>query len=1628
MHAQPDTIEQKLDEARRRLLDMSRRNRLLNYRAGGNRSLKLVDADPAAVYRLLMKGDKVRIDFLAAEEAGLKPEGEKPGKEKAAEAAPSEEHSAPPPEVEVKEKLEEKSEENQDKTAPPRARKPHELATRLAAEALDRRLLFLDRESESALQEQGCNILYLALGMLGWKDTAAGSVVSNAPLVLVPVDLLRSGVGDRHHLVLWDQEITVNPALKEMCRREYRLSLPNEIDSETDLDAYFQSVANTIEKLPGWTIQKDVHLGLFSFAKLLMYLDLDPARWPEQSLASHALVRGLCGLPIELPECGECMPADKLDEVPPRDTFQVLDADSSQQVAILAAKSGTSMVIEGPPGTGKSQTITNIIAECLSQGKTVLFVAEKAAALEVVKRRLDNVQLGDFVLELHSRKASKRQIIEELGRVMNATYPPAPRFDLDARELEQLRARLNSYVRLLHQPRTALEKSLFEAMSEFAPLRSAVEAPVDMSTLVSASRDEFARMQELVSLLSRAASRLGDMAVHPWRGVGLTEISLDQRQKLPVKIEGLRGVIGEIQSSSTATCGLLAAPAPKCRAEAQQLLDLASVVLQTRSITPKLLQGPPWPNSTDEVDEVIKTGRSVHHLRAQLAEHWKPDAENLDWREVLERRTTQLATKWRWLQPQFYRDNKLIRQYSDYPFLPPPVVGDDLLNLVNLGQQKQRFASLQPLGQKCFGELWRGLDSDWQVLADHATAMQRITKWLIDGRTSIDALIQVCTPEGRPRLKAAAQQFVTSCNALLNGYKEFGQALGLDFTRFLGRSAEEAPFEQWSKRLDECTLATERMTELTDFNFAVRNCETVGLEKFVIWTGEHYDLTAKWPGIFKRQFLASWIDRQNSQLPEFREFAQLDHNALIERFRQADKRWLAMSQQRLAGEVAERRPQRASTTAKSSRLGVLEAEMRRKRGLKPIRQLFAQVGDVVQALKPCLMMSPISVAQYLEAGGMQFDVVIFDEASQVEPADALGAVARGKQLILVGDEKQLPPTNFFNQISQAEEPSESSDDSIDTRDLESVLAQGMVVLRRTTLRWHYRSQHSSLIEFSNNEFYSNELRVFPSPQVETGQIGLSFRHVTDGVYLRGKGQYNPLEAQAVADAVIEHARANPQKSLGVGAFSVAQQVAIQDAIEQLRSGGGDSQLERFFGRETNEPFFVKNLETIQGDERDTIFLSVGYGPDQNGKVGMNFGPVNKDGGWRRLNVLVTRAREQCIVFSSLTSDQLGLKPDTPRGVKALKEYLHFAQHGALPAVGGNTGDHDSPFEKDVAEALRSRGWVVDSQIGTAGFSIDLAVVDPKAAGRYLLGIECDGATYHSAATARDRDRLRQAVLERLGWTLHRIWSTEWFERRDSTLKVLLERLDELNKRQEASTPTAIVEATGAETKPKSGEPAPEKPVAEARVADKDTPKKPVVKADADAPTLLRGVTPYARYPARSRGSREKLLAGGFHMVTDLLVDVVAIEGPVHVEEAMRIVAGQFSARVSGKSKDRLLDAVELAVRSGRVQRRGDFLWHCNGLEVPVRWRGEDDAVTSPQLIPPEEVAAAAVLVAQQSFGVPADDLAAAALRAMGFKRITQPLAELGRAGVDLAIQDKRLAADASGFLIPAQPGSNSSGS
>ena len=408
------------------------------------------------------------------------------------------------------------------------------------------------------------------------------------------------------------------------------------------------------------------------------------------------------------------------------------------------------------------------------------------------------------------------------------------------------------------------------------------------------------------------------------------------------------------------------------------------------------------------------------------------------------------------------------------------------------------------------------------------------------------------------------------------------------------------------------------------------------------------------------------------------------------------------------------------------------------------------------------MMSPLAVSTYLESPEFQFDVVIFDEASQVLPWDAIGAVDRGRQLVVAGDQKQLPPSTFFDRMVNNDD---DSDDADDLGDFESVLdVLCSIGLPRKRLRWHYRSRREPLIAFSNHHFYDDDLVTFPSPDDLDGSTAVRFVHVPDGRW-RSKAGFNPLEAKRTAELVLEHIQRHGSRSLGVITFNLRQQLAVLDELSELRKNRPD--LESFFREDRPEPFFVKNLENVQGDECDRIILSVAYGPkEETGSPSMSFGPLNRAGGERRLNVAVTRSREAITLVSSIRSDYIDLNRTKSRGARLLRAYLDYAERGpsAVASESVETGrDFESPFEEAVARAMINLGFDVRTQIGCGGFRIDLAIVHPEHPGRYVLGIECDGATYHRTATARDRDRIRHEVLEELGWRgrLIRIWSTDW---------------------------------------------------------------------------------------------------------------------------------------------------------------------------------------------------------------------------------------------------------------------------
>jgi very-short-patch-repair endonuclease len=610
-----------------------------------------------------------------------------------------------------------------------------------------------------------------------------------------------------------------------------------------------------------------------------------------------------------------------------------------------------------------------------------------------------------------------------------------------------------------------------------------------------------------------------------------------------------------------------------------------------------------------------------------------------------------------------------------------------------------------------------------------------------------------------------------------------------------GITIDRTPLAELQKWLAERVDDAQRIHEWLQFQEINRDTVEVGVHPLLdeVLKGEVKPEEAR--EAFRARFLRLWLDALRERIPTLRRFTTTSHERLIEQFQEMDRRAIASAAARIRSiQLGDpHRPRMLTGEApESSELGRLRHEVHKKRRHLPLRKLFAEMPHLLQRLKPCMMMSPLAVSTYLDSPEINFDLVIFDEASQVRPHDAICAIYRGRQLIVAGDQKQLPPTDFFERkVVDDGLSSEGDGDGGDLEDYESILDVCYKLgLPQRRLRWHYRSRREGLIAFANDFIYKNELVTFPSVHDVAGNRAVAFEYISDGRWKAGpSGGFNAVEARRIAELVLAHFREHPDKSLGVIAFGQRQQMRILAELEHLRKDNPD--LEEFFREGREEPFFLKNLENVQGDERDVIFLGVGYGPGETGRVAMTFSPLNQPGGERRLNVAVTRAKERMVVISSMRAQDIDLNRTNAEGVKLLRNYLDYAERGTEALRGAITGagerDFDSPFEQEVYEELTRHRLTVHWQVGCSGFRLDLAVVDPNAPGRYLLGVECDGRSYHSSATARDRDRLRQQVLEDLGWQMCRIWSTDWMHDREGQVRRVQVALE---KAQRAGVPAS----------------------------------------------------------------------------------------------------------------------------------------------------------------------------------------------------------------------------------------------
>ncbi|AXK83829.1 DUF3320 domain-containing protein [Pseudolabrys taiwanensis] len=1837
-------LKEKLERARTELLDLSARNRLLNVPrfSKSAKTIDVVGERTTEVYRLLVNEGKA-FTFLPG----------KPDKSKSGENDTSADDDIDYSPI----ALPQPEDDEADERGFSRRHTDTNLQTRMTPTGLQRRLLDLYYDARTLEEEQGVNILFLALGMLKWIDPNNKENIRHAPLILVPVRLERGTAEQKFRLRARPDDRTANLSLEAYLDRVRKISLPA-FDGGEDFDpaAYLDDVAAAVSAEQGWEVLRDdIVLAFFSFAKFLMYRDLDPDNWPEGAkIIDQQKIRALLsdGFDVKEPLMSDDIPIDP--HIAPADMLHIVDSDSSQTLAIHDVRKGRDLVIQGPPGTGKSQTIANVIASAVADGKSVLFVAEKMAALEVVKRRLDQAGVGDICLELHSNKANKRMMLEELRRTWELGSPRGQFSSGLTDRLLEARDKLNAHAVRMHALHQPCGLTPYQVLGQLTRLRQRGQRPVEVQ-LEGAENwtpDGVAMRRGLLEEISRRIEEIGLPIHHPWRGVNLEIILPTALERLVARIGALAAEVKALQGQWTAIAAKTEAEAPLAFESTGHVLARAERLAAAPPYPAEALTSPAWDERPTDISSLLSAGAdfagllgeisgdllpnavdtAIDDLEAELAKlpaefpqdgfvraaqltvvlpRLKVEAERLcqelgaaalpdtltgllklvvtgervaaapeaspdafaatvwdsgveqagDLAEsvaVFESSRTQLegavtesawttnvtaarqalathtgllrafngdyrraralmrsvlvdtkastadqvrlldilikgqsaaarvrdgdafgraafGADWRgersrsapllalveWMrtlrglgaEPRLIagrladrseagaraaRVRKIIEiggpiidafwndlghvasrdlgnaasaarapldmmeakakalftadGLSKQVFTSPPSTVNERLSLVRrLGRLQELARAIdtgQPLGEAVFGSLWAGRGSDWTVLAQGET-------WV---RQNGDLRHLAARLPERAEIAASARVAQEATQRVLGELEDLAKELDADATSLFGMADfPKVEIAELIARFDSWLSHQEQLSKWVVYRERAAAARKAGMTDLVDCLAEGKMAAETALPTFDIAYYECILKVMAKTEPEFARFDGELHSRAVRDFAELDGQRIKAAAVEVVTAHHRKIPLK---NGGAGPVGLLRSEMARKRGHMPIRQLMQKAGLAIQALKPVFMMSPLSVAQFLSPGRMSFDLLVMDEASQIQPVDALGAIARAKQVVVVGDERQLPPTTFFAKMtgSQSED---DADDGAQVADIESIL--GLFAARglpQRMLRWHYRSRHQSLIAVSNSQFYENRLFIVPSPYTQEAGMGLVFRHIPDGVFDSGGTGTNPIEARAVAEAIIRHAKTAPHESLGVATFSVSQRRAIQDELEALRRLNPDS--EEFFHAHPNEPFFVKNLENVQGDERDVIMISVGYAKNAQGYMAMRFGPLGAEGGERRLNVLISRAKRRCEVFASITDEDIDLERGKGKGVFAFKLFLHYARTGRLSLAQRSVREMDSVFEEQVANALIERGYQVHAQVGIAGFFIDLAIADPDRPGRYILGIECDGAGYHSSRSARDRDRLRQAVLEDHGWIIHRVWSTDWFQRPREQLeraiaaieaarKELDARLELGSTRERAVTVEVVTVDRGDVTEIGLTE------------TEDDEQQRAYVEAELERP----GAFDLHETPTG-------LMAG-------LVEKVVAVESPIHLDEIVSRIRDAWGLQRAG---GRIQEAVErgllVAESRGSVARRGEFCFK-PGAAITLRDRSQvmSPGLRRPEMIAQEELAQGVIEIVTSNLGATEEEIVLGVARMLGFKATSAQLKSLISAAVSDLITAQTLKSQ-DGLLLAAE--------
>lgn len=1538
----------------RKLLDFSLRNSLLNFRVTKN-TMQIMTADLGRLEDELASGSDFRIMEIPAEWTGSARDAKifaiENDKDLVTNIA----------ETEFKNKR---------------------IRTFLSETDLDSALKNLYRSAKVSMEENGSNTLFLALGLLRWYESDLSEKPRYAPLVLIPIDIVRNTRNKGYIIRSRQEETQINVTLLEYLRQDHGISItgldPLPLDEHgIDLPLVYNTIRQAIIDKKRWNIEGYAFIGLFSFSQFVMWNDL---RNRSEEIKQNKVVSSLIeGKLTYTPEDISITPENIDTDLDMENMAVPMSADSSQLAAVAAAGSGQSFVLHGPPGTGKSQTITNMIANALYNDKSVLFVAEKMAALNVVQKRLANLGLDPFCLELHSNKTNKSSVLAELDKALEVGRIKSPEeYSAEAAKLKAQKAQLNDTIAALHEKRSC-GATLYETISAYEhDISQHGKIAVPHSLLENATGETIAHYNELVHKYSVAISETGSFADFPLNDIATTSYSIEQRDKFRKTASELADSAAASSQCAHALANAYGYSGALDKAAVKMLSEVFKACHADGELLSGLLCAPHYDLAMQKIKDTLSIGKEYSSLSSDILTSFEKSVFDFP---ASESRMVYKQAVQSWFLPKAMKLGKLVKSLKLHAKDPSSVtkanLPDILDKLCTISEKKDALRSVPSDITSLLTGIYMNEQTDWNVLEK---AVAKTDGIMTAVKTKTDAYpaamaekirTATCTTEGQTlsahldKLKEFETEFMADMSSLENN------------ADWLAVSADR--FSTYADNADKLRYAAE-------FNSADKELSENGLsgvcESYRSGSVNSQNVSSAFSCCLNYE-LSLMIINSDKRL---RSFSSNTANDLITQFKDTIDNFSRLTVQELLARLSAKVPVAGSSCASTSEMGILKRAIKSNGRMMSLRSLFDKIPNLLRKLCPCMLMSPISVAQYIDPSFPKFDLVIFDEASQLPTAEAAGTIARGENVVIVGDPKQLPPTNFFSSNRIDEENSEKED-------LESLLDDCLAIsMPQQYLKWHYRSRHESLIAYSNMKYYDNKLLTFPSHNDLISKVSIVH---PEGHYDKGRTKQNKAEARAVVDEIIRRMSDETLRndSIGVVTFSSVQQNLIDDML--CEEWANHPELEEL-DRKSQEPVFIKNLENVQGDERDVILFSVGYGPDEKGQVSMNFGPLNRDGGWRRLNVAISRARKAMIVYSVLRPEQIDLSRTRSEGVAGLKGFLEFAERGRLAAVQHGTDlNVKNTISECIAKAVENMGYKVKCNIGSSEFKVDIGIIDPANENEYLLGILLDGQNSSGSSTAQDRFILQPSVLKGLGWNIMRVWTLDWFDDSERVLRNIKAAIDEI-------------------------------PTQESTVSQ---PSKPAVFAASQferentADIVSESCKPYESADLGTVGTPEGFYrAENKPQIRATAEKILAAESPISQNLLTKKVFSAWGITRSGaKIESIFLDATQGITDCVTADEDRVFIWQRGQKpEQYTIYRVSDDAKRSADDVPSEEIINAVKEVLSQQISLSESDLIRETAKKLGYSRTVGVVESTISFAVRKGVSAGKLTKAENGYISAAQ--------